>query len=214
MTFNLEVKNTHKAGSWADGVVVIVIQRSRVRSPSAQEKEVPMKYACLFIGSFVEFFSAFRSLSGDNLALASHPIGWTKATMLQSRRFQNFDVLLILVKPQMMRAFFQKVPLCSSGYFELMHHEKCKSDQGLAVGYTATDAKSAQPVPAWVEESVSLVRHSSSGGATNNPQDALSKHGKVGCQNWPSSASAYSAAGGEREQHHEKWRAVKRAENL
>ncbi len=57
--------------------------------------------------------------------------------------------------------------------------------------------KSVQPVPARVEEPVSLVRQSSSGGATNNPPFAISQHGKVGCQNWHPYASAYSAAGGE-----------------
>ena len=32
-------------------------------------------------------------------------------------------------------------------------------------------------------------------------QDALSQHGKVGCQNWHGNTSAYSAAGGEHDQH-------------
>ncbi len=38
-----------------------------------QDKEVPMNTLVCTCGSFVEFSSAFRSLSGDNLALASHP---------------------------------------------------------------------------------------------------------------------------------------------
>ena len=64
--------------------------------------------------------------------------------------------------------------------------------------------KSAQPVPAWLEEPVSRpVRQSSSSGVTNNPplfQDALSQHGKVDCVGCPNLCLlpvAYSAADGE-----------------
>ena len=32
-------------------------------------------------------------------------------------------------------------------------------------------------------------------------QDTLSQHGRVGCQNWHTVANAYSAAGGEHDQH-------------
>ncbi len=40
-----------------------------------QEKEVPMNTLVCLCGSFVELYLAlaFRSLSGDNLALVSHP---------------------------------------------------------------------------------------------------------------------------------------------
>ena len=48
--------------------------------------------------------------------------------------------------------------------------------------------KSVQPVPARVEEPVSLVKLS---------QDALSQHGKVGCENRQFTTSAYFAVGGE-----------------
>ena len=55
--------------------------------------------------------------------------------------------------------------------------------------------KSVQPVPVRVEETVSLVRQSSSGGVTYSPPLLV-----VGCQNWHPFASAHSAAGGEPEQ--------------
>ncbi len=52
---------------------------------------------------------------------------------------------------------------------------------------SSSNCKSVQPVPAWVEEPVSPVRHSSSGGATNNPlkQSTFSQYalGKVDSQN-------------------------------
>ncbi len=51
------------------------------------------------------------------------------------------------------------------------------------------------------------MRQSSSGAAaTNNEQSTLSQDdlsnfkGKAGCQNWPFTTSAHSAAGGERDQ--------------
>ncbi len=57
--------------------------------------------------------------------------------------------------------------------------------------------KSVPPFPAWVEEPVSSVRYHEQ---STLSQDALSQHGKVGCQNWHPYASAYSAAGGEHDQ--------------
>ncbi len=54
--------------------------------------------------------------------------------------------------------------------------------------------KSVRPVSARVENPVSPVRQSSYGSSKNNltlSQVALSQHGKVGCQNWHTPASAY-----------------------
>ena len=70
---NNKAKVNLPAKPCADGVVVIAkhySQRSRVRSPSAARKG--MNTLVCSCGSFVELSSAFRSLSGDNLALASH----------------------------------------------------------------------------------------------------------------------------------------------
>ncbi len=66
-----------------------------------------------------------------------------------------------------------------------------------------TSCNSVQPVPARVEKPVSLARQSSSGDVTNNPpfpKMPQSQHGKVGCQNWDNTTSAYSAAGGEHDE--------------
>ena len=61
-------------------------------------------------------------------------------------------------------------------------------------------SKSVQPVPAWVEEPASMVRQSSSGGATNNPPFRNMPY-EVGCQNWQTTASFYYVASGENIQH-------------
>ncbi len=62
--------------------------------------------------------------------------------------------------------------------------------------------KSAQPVPAWVEEPVSPVRKAIFQWFEQSTlsQDALSQRGKVGCQNWHNTACSYSATGGEHDQ--------------
>ncbi len=58
---------------WCSGHCSITISRGPGFDPRArQEKEVPMNTLVCTCGSFVELLSAFRSLSGDNLALASH----------------------------------------------------------------------------------------------------------------------------------------------
>ena len=70
--------------------------------------------------------------------------------------------------------------------------------------------KSVQPVPALLGEPVSPLRHCFRWWHEQSTlsQDAISHSqlGKVGCQNWHNCTSAYSAAGGEREQQ---WYALK-----
>ena len=59
----------------------ITISRGPGFDPRArQQKEVPINTLVCSCGSFVELSSGFRSLSGDNLALASHPRGWAQVT--------------------------------------------------------------------------------------------------------------------------------------
>ncbi len=76
---------------------------------------------------------------------------------------------------------------------------QCQVSAWQSVTLPPISCKSAQPVPSWVEEPVSPVRLPSSGSGTNN-QLFLFRKMKVGCQNWHSTASVYSASGREHDQ--------------
>ncbi len=78
LTLTLSLKLVKIRKPCADGVrsghCNITISRGPGFDPrTRQGKEVPMNTLVCSCGSFVELSSAFRSLSGDNLAMASHP---------------------------------------------------------------------------------------------------------------------------------------------
>ncbi len=99
-SINKNGKSFHKSNNiavrwWCSGDCNITISRGPGLDPQAwQEKEVPLNTLVCSCGSLVELSLAFRSLSGDNLAQASHP------RMGQSHIFKPDGVFCVDESPE------------------------------------------------------------------------------------------------------------------